>query len=68
MLAKKRLKKLLKDRYTLIERSNTVIEQSGHFKFTICSQYHGFNCMIIYNSGDSSIVGLAVFIIVCDAF
>ena len=46
----KEAEKLLKDRYTLIERSNTLIEQPGHFKLTICIQYQGFNCMIIYNS------------------
>ena len=42
--------KLLKDRSALIKRSNTLIEQSGHFKLTICSYYQGFNWMIIYNS------------------
>ena len=42
--------KLLKDQYTLIEQSNALIEQLGHFKLTICSHYQGFNCMIIYNS------------------
>ena len=40
----------LKDRYTLIEPSNTLIEQSDRFMLATCSQYQGFNCMIICNS------------------
>ena len=33
--------KPLKDRYTLIERSNTLIGQSDRFMLTVCSQNQG---------------------------
>ena len=39
--------KPLKDQYTLIECSNTLIEQSDRFILPICSQHQGCNCAIL---------------------
>ena len=39
---------VMKDRYTLIERSDTLIVQSYRTLFMVCSQHQGFNFITFY--------------------
>ena len=39
---------VMKDRYTLIKRSDTPIEQSYRTFFKVCSQHQGFNFITFY--------------------
>ena len=38
----------MKDQHTLIERSDTLIVQSYHTVFMVCSQHKGFNFITFY--------------------